>query len=235
MLAKISFIGSILYPLSRFNTVLLHSTLSLSLSHFFFITLCSFSPICKVLWCSQVKSSREKDILNLFAWKGQSITLNPPPKALRSSTFAWAETGHLIETEVRRSGRVNWSYSSSVWPDLGKKSPLWQHFKSLWVALKVLLNVRQHFDPIMAKKSCYWANLLCFKWPNVEKIIWPSGHTALLKGLSAAVAGAADVAVADPHLKKFFSSFFRRWKFFLWNERSKNCEINPQGLRAKKR
>ena len=30
MLAKISFIGSILYPLSRFNTVLLHSTLSLS-------------------------------------------------------------------------------------------------------------------------------------------------------------------------------------------------------------
>ena len=23
----------------------------------------------------------------------------------------------------------------------------------------------------------YWANIHCFKWPNIEQIIWPSGHT----------------------------------------------------------
>ena len=30
----------------------------------------------------------------------------------------------------------------------------------------------------MEKKITHWAHFRCFKWPNIEKLMEPSGHTA---------------------------------------------------------
>ena len=56
---------------------------------------------------------------------------------------------------------------------------IWQihHFggilKSLWQFIDFFCkNV-----PSLAKATCYWANFHRNKWPNIEKLISPSGHT----------------------------------------------------------
>ena len=38
----------------------------------------------------------------------------------------------------------------------------------------------QYFEPTLEDFLCYWVNFLCYKWPNIEQIIWPSGHTKLI-------------------------------------------------------
>ena len=35
----------------------------------------------------------------------------------------------------------------------------------------------------MGNFFCYSANFYCYKWPDIEQIVWPSVHNALLKHL----------------------------------------------------
>ena len=47
-------------------------------------------------------------------------------------------------------------------------SPLWHNFKVLGKFLCVF-SIWQNVDPTLAKMSCYWANLHCWRWPNILK------------------------------------------------------------------
>ena len=53
---------------------------------------------------------------------------------------------------------------------------IWQNFKSLWhtfySSFGIIANPFWHFFG-------YWANVHCFKWPNIKQIIYPSGHTEI--------------------------------------------------------
>ena len=59
----------------------------------------------------------------------------------------------------------------------GEISPLWQNFKSLDNFKKALSGIWQKNLPTLAQNS-YWGNSNSIKCPNIEQIIWPSGHTA---------------------------------------------------------
>ena len=43
----------------------------------------------------------------------------------------------------------------------------------LWQLLKDLFTIRQSFETTLENILCYWANLYCYKWSNIEKY----GHT----------------------------------------------------------
>ena len=61
----------------------------------------------------------------------------------------------------------------SVWPDLAKIC----HFgKILWLFFEVLFCVGKILNPSW-QLLWYWTNFHCCKWPNMEKIIKPTGHT----------------------------------------------------------
>ena len=47
----------------------------------------------------------------------------------------------------------------------------------LWAFLEGLFSIWQNVEPTVANNLCYWANFCCSKYPNLEQIIWPSGHT----------------------------------------------------------
>ena len=60
---------------------------------------------------------------------------------------------------------------------------IWQNFATLMIFFKILegLNsIGQHFEHILANYLCYWANVNFCKWPKIEHIIKPSGHTVCL-------------------------------------------------------
>ena len=63
--------------------------------------------------------------------------------------------------------------AASVRPDLAKIHHFGGILKSLWQFIDFFCkNV-----PSLAKATCYWANFHRNKWPNIEKLISPSGHT----------------------------------------------------------
>ena len=58
---------------------------------------------------------------------------------------------------------------------------IWQNlyqFGSILKFLGKILRVYLVFGK-MAKLSYYWASFHCGRWPNILKLFWPSGHTAL--------------------------------------------------------
>ena len=59
-----------------------------------------------------------------------------------------------------------------------KNLPLWRNFIYLWKNIEGYERIWQHFEPLLANFLCFWANANCCKWPNIEHLIKPSGHTA---------------------------------------------------------
>ena len=58
---------------------------------------------------------------------------------------------------------------------------IWQpfatSFKSLW-QFYLILQLAKFLTCFFANNVSHWANFYCCKWPNIEQIIQPSGHTA---------------------------------------------------------
>ena len=61
----------------------------------------------------------------------------------------------------------------------GKIPTLRQNFQALRQFFEGLISVGQNFEPTLANLLYYLANFHCSKWPNIEQIIYPSGHTDL--------------------------------------------------------
>ena len=80
------------------------------------------------------------------------------------------EKTHFVKHLSFAFSRVSWS----VWPALVKFSPLW---RNNLVIFEPLFGVKQNFEPILARILCCWAIIHCCKWPNIEAVIYPSGHT----------------------------------------------------------
>ena len=57
-------------------------------------------------------------------------------------------------------------------------SPLWQYFKTIWQFLRVYLAFDNIYNLLWQTLFAFWANFYCCKWPQNEKIILSSGHTA---------------------------------------------------------
>ena len=60
---------------------------------------------------------------------------------------------------------------------LSQCDKIWWHLKSLWQNCEALFSWCQSLEPALAKCQWFWANLHCCKWPNFEKIAYPSAHT----------------------------------------------------------
>ena len=52
---------------------------------------------------------------------------------------------------------------------LGKISPLWQKFTSLWHIFDGLFLIWGNAEPTLANLLHYWPNFHCSKWTNIEK------------------------------------------------------------------
>ena len=59
----------------------------------------------------------------------------------------------------------------------GEILPLWQNFKNIWQRYEGLISIWQSFEPTLENSVCFWANLGCCKWQNIEQIFYASGHT----------------------------------------------------------
>ena len=57
----------------------------------------------------------------------------------------------------------------------GEISLLRQNLKWLWQILIGSISIWQNLEHTWANCLCYWANFQCYKWPNIEKVIQPSG------------------------------------------------------------
>ena len=68
-------------------------------------------------------------------------------------------------------------YSTYSVTRFGENSPLWQHFTNLWQLFEGLIRMWQTFEPTLENSVCFWANLLCWKWPNIDQTFSASGHT----------------------------------------------------------
>ena len=84
----------------------------------------------------------------------------PPPTTTTSSSSRWA---NIILIEL-------WKETSVT--RFGKMWPLWRNLKNLLPFMEW-----QHFEPLLSNYLCLWANANCCKWPYIEHIINPSGHT----------------------------------------------------------
>ena len=62
--------------------------------------------------------------------------------------------------------------------------PLWQNFKSALKLMMVYFVFQQHFEPTLPNCLSHCVNFHCCKWPNIERKIWPSGHTVGTKSLA---------------------------------------------------
>ena len=60
----------------------------------------------------------------------------------------------------------------------GEILPIKQKFRNLWQHFKGLFDIWQSCEPTLGLFVCFWAKFHHCKWPNIEKTIWPSGHTA---------------------------------------------------------
>ena len=63
-----------------------------------------------------------------------------------------------------------------MWPDLAKFWQFGKFLKSLAI-FEALFTIWKVFEPTYFKKNCIGTNFHCCKWPNIEQIMWPSGHT----------------------------------------------------------
>ena len=73
----------------------------------------------------------------------------------------------------------------TVWPDLAKfcrfgKKKL-KDFGNLWRAYTKNTDIWKNFEQTFPNFLWYWARFYCFKWPNIEKVIWSSCHTVPLR------------------------------------------------------
>ena len=60
----------------------------------------------------------------------------------------------------------------------GKISPLWQKIKVFGNLGEGLFSIRQNIEHCLANICCrYWQIFHCSKWPNIEQILQPSGHS----------------------------------------------------------
>ena len=60
----------------------------------------------------------------------------------------------------------------------GEISPFWKKYLTVFGNFsKVLFRIWNYFERAWAK-NCHRAKFHCCKWPNIEKLIYPSGHTA---------------------------------------------------------
>ena len=56
--------------------------------------------------------------------------------------------------------------------------PLWQKLRNIWQYFKGLFGIWQICETTLEQFLFFWANYFhCCKWPNLEKTIWPYGHT----------------------------------------------------------
>ena len=58
--------------------------------------------------------------------------------------------------------------------------PLLQNFKCLWEFVEGLISIWHNSNQLRQILVNYLVNLPRCKWPNIEQIIWPSGHTGYL-------------------------------------------------------
>ena len=59
----------------------------------------------------------------------------------------------------------------------GKIPPLGQNFKTLGQCFESSVGFGQNFEPTLANLLDYLTIFHCSKWPNIKKIMKPSGHT----------------------------------------------------------
>ena len=64
-----------------------------------------------------------------------------------------------------------------VWPDLAKIRQFSKNLEILDNIVKVNLMFGKVVNPCLGLFVCFWAKFHRCKWPNIEKTIWPSGHT----------------------------------------------------------
>ena len=67
----------------------------------------------------------------------------------------------------------HWRHSYQCGPGLAKICHLSKHFKFFGNFSRVFLYLPQYFGDFLF----YWANFHCCKWPNIEQIIYSSGHS----------------------------------------------------------
>ena len=61
----------------------------------------------------------------------------------------------------------------------GEISPICKHLEIFGIILKVYLIFGKVVNPCLGLFACLWATFHRCKWPNIEKTIWPSNHTAV--------------------------------------------------------
>ena len=59
----------------------------------------------------------------------------------------------------------------------GLISPLWLNFIVFGQSFEGLLRIWPNIKRALAKIVDFWTNFNCCKWPNIQKSLWPSGHT----------------------------------------------------------
>ena len=53
---------------------------------------------------------------------------------------------------------------------LGASSPLWRDLIKLWTFGKGSFTIGQNFEHTLANIKWFWANVHCYKWPNIGPI-----------------------------------------------------------------
>ena len=104
-------------------------------------------------------------ILSLFVWPRNVFSL---PLSI--------SLPHLV-----KKIKNHWHIYLHAWTNinfyLSQCDKIWWHLKSLWQNCEALFSWCQSLEPALAKCQWFWANLHCCKWPNFEKIAYPSAHT----------------------------------------------------------
>ena len=81
-------------------------------------------------------------------------------------------TSFLWRRPILRPLNFNVTFSGTRWAE--KWSLLWHLIFLCGVNLAKIFGL-----PILAL-FCYWVIFICFKWQNIEQIVYPSGHTGYI-------------------------------------------------------
>ena len=80
------------------------------------------------------------------------------------------------------SGRVtkDWDRKRLKYIKYSQCGQIWRNFATLaklYKSLAIYEGLWEHFEPLLVNYLCFWANTNCCKWPNIEHVIKPFGHT----------------------------------------------------------
>ena len=121
-------------------------------------------------------------------WRHPSLSRGYARESVPSTYLLSIVKSKESRVELRRRETRSWSKTWSRQYSLtlnivgsvnrfGEISPLWRYFINIWPFIDGLDSIWQQFEHLLANYLCFRANGNCCKWPNIEHIIKPSGHT----------------------------------------------------------